>query len=424
MVKQGGSVKTWKKRWFVLKGSILYYFKQNKPDQEEQGQIELTEKSYVKQEEKRGKKHAFSVFSKKRVFYMYAENDQDSLAWMKSINSSIERIKSGSVDSISNPSQFSSSEILLNNLNTSLKADTTESKLKFKITKGKGQINYLKDDNKLSEFWLMWINSIPNPSDLNQGIIEYCMSTSSDMLRQSWRSNSPQNIAINKMIDFFWNVGTPENEIERLNDIGSLINPVVIGSWIDISVHGGMDGGWFFPVNMPIKFALEACDQRETLKMILKWSEKYNVEMCKSISRDMGAAPPRQSELKFDIPGNSFEDQLRCALDCLDMCGFPPFLESLDNIIKLYPNKGLSISLVTSNEGFVKFGLWIPDPPLSYVEKLCQMNGDDFEKIRNVGKSLDVESPTYVEYQYLQKRYGYGVYKEGTDINFHYALRS
>ena len=30
MTKQGGSIKTWKKRWFVLKGDMLYYFKTQK----------------------------------------------------------------------------------------------------------------------------------------------------------------------------------------------------------------------------------------------------------------------------------------------------------------------------------------------------------------------------------------------------------
>ena len=62
------------------------------------------------------------------------------------------------------------------------------------------------------------------------------------------------------MVDFFWNVGAPESEIDRLNDIGALINPVKIGSWIDMSAKGGMDGGWYFPVDMPLKLAIEAAD--------------------------------------------------------------------------------------------------------------------------------------------------------------------
>lgn len=354
---------------------------------------------------------------------MYAENDQDSLAWMKAINLSIERIKSGSVDAIDSPSQFTNSEILLNNLNLSLKSDKSESKLKYKLVQAKSLLNYL-DDNSLSEFWLMWINSVPNVSDIPHGTIFYSISTSIDMLRHSWRSCSPQNIYIHKMIDFFWNVGAPESEIERLNEIGSLINPVNIGSWIDMSVHGGIDGGWFFPVNIPLKFALEACDLRESLKVMIKWTEKYKIETCKSVSRDMGATPPRQSELKFEMPGETFEEQLICAIDCQTMCGFPSFSDDIIDIIRSFPNKGALVSLVSSLEGFVKYSLWIPDPSPNYVEKLCQIKGENVEKIANFGKSFEMNSPSYVEFQYLQKRCGYGAFREGFDINFHYTLNS
>jgi len=55
------------------------------------------------------------------------------------------------------------------------------------------------------------------------------------MEKLTWRSSGPQNIFIQKMVDFFWNVGAPETEIDRLNDVGALINPIQIGSWIDMS---------------------------------------------------------------------------------------------------------------------------------------------------------------------------------------------
>jgi hypothetical protein len=64
------------------------------------------------------------------------------------------------------------------------------------------------------------------------------------MQKLTWRTAGPQNVFIQKMVDFFWNVGAPESEIDRLNDVGALINPIRIGSWIDMSGKGGMDGGW------------------------------------------------------------------------------------------------------------------------------------------------------------------------------------
>src|SRR5690349_12256052 len=95
--------------------------------------------------------------------------------------------------------------------------------------------------------------------------IDFYVATSADMQKLTWRTSGPQNIFIQKMVDFFWNVGAPESEIDRLNDVGALINPVKIGSWIDMSAKGGMDGGWYFPVDIPLPLAIEAADAGEAI---------------------------------------------------------------------------------------------------------------------------------------------------------------
>lgn len=79
------------------------------------------------------------------------------------------------------------------------------------------------------------------------------------------------------MVDFFWNVGAPESEIDRLNDVGALINPFKIGSWIDMSAKGGMDGGWFFPVEIPLKLAIEAADPGDAVRRVAEWADKHQV---------------------------------------------------------------------------------------------------------------------------------------------------
>ena len=97
MTKQGGSFKSWKRRWFILKGNTLYYFKASRPETEMQGCIELTPASFVKPQPKHGKQQAFAVGSQqqKRIFFMYADQDSESVSWMKSINAAIDRLKGG-----------------------------------------------------------------------------------------------------------------------------------------------------------------------------------------------------------------------------------------------------------------------------------------------------------------------------------------
>ncbi len=129
---------------------------------------------------------------------------------------------------------------------------------------------FLRDkDSKTLEFWNIWAESIAPRDEVSPGSkIDFEVSTSADMQKLTWRVSGPQNIFIQKMVDFFWNVGAPESEIDRLNDVGALINPICIGSWIDMSHKGGMDGGWFFPVDIPVKYAIESSDVGEAIKKV------------------------------------------------------------------------------------------------------------------------------------------------------------
>jgi len=54
ITKQGGKIKTWKRRWLVLKGNTLYYFK-TKKDRDVTGTVELTKDSFIRKEKKERK---------------------------------------------------------------------------------------------------------------------------------------------------------------------------------------------------------------------------------------------------------------------------------------------------------------------------------------------------------------------------------
>jgi len=253
--------------------------------------------------------------------------------------------------------------------------------------------------------------------------VEFHVATSADMQKLTWRTSGPQNIFIQKMVDFFWNVGAPESEIDRLNDVGALINPIKIGSWIDMSAKGGMDGGWFFPVDMPLKLAVESADAGEAVRKFAEWAEQHGIQSIYTVGRDMGAAPPRQTEMRMKIPGPDFSEQLSLALDAFETFGFPPIPDNAYRILKdSNPDGQLSLSVITSSEGFVRLGLLAPFPSTNTVLSLCSISGGNQEEMAAFEASLGKDCPSYVEYQYLMKGFGYGVYKEGFDIVFHYIV--
>eukprot|EP01125_Pyxidicula_operculata_P012216 TRINITY_DN3_c1_g1_i1.p1 TRINITY_DN3_c1_g1~~TRINITY_DN3_c1_g1_i1.p1 ORF type:complete len:454 (-),score=121.73 TRINITY_DN3_c1_g1_i1:418-1779(-) len=426
MTKQGGSWKSWKRRWFILKGTSLYYFK-TKTDDNVTGIIELTNQSFVRKDDsKKTKKYTIQVATSKttdRIFLMYPDTESEMNSWIKSIQAVIDKLQGTSAPKVDNtPTKQAPTKV-----EEPPAGQDTPMKLegvRKRLDEGKNTVSFLfNEDSKVLEFWQIWLESIPSQRDITEGSIVFEVYTAADMEKLSWRSSGPQNIFIQKMVDFFWNVGAPETEIDRLNDVGALINPITIGSWIDMSAKGGMDGGWFFPVDVPMKFALEACDPGEPVTKVADWTEEKGISRCNYVGRDMGAAPPRQTEIRFLVGGETFDEQFSRALSAYDVFNFPQIPEDAISIIREWAAPGLQLSVITSSEGFVRLGLMVPSPPRAIVEKLCVMSGTgNPENLFRFEGAVGCEGPSFVEFQYLMPGFGYGVYKEAFDVVFHYRV--
>jgi len=460
LTKQGGSIKTWKKRWCVLKDNTIFYFRTPK-DTAPQGTMDLNAQSKCKEVEVKKKKFTFVVCTDTRDFIISADTEAAKQEWMEAVNNCIKALTNGANapsggggayasenggDNISTtqttqspngttnkpvakPSTtggaFSGGYGATNKGTTGGASKPGESAVpRQRLAGAKNTIAFLRDEeSKVLEFWQIWSESIPLSADLSTGMsIEFHVVTSASMQKLTWRTAGPQNIFIQRMVDFFWNVGAPETEIDRLNDVGALINPIKIGSWIDMSAKGGMDGGWYFPVDISLNLAMEAADAGYPTTMVKEWAQKHSIDKCYSIGRDMGAAPPRQTELRIALPGTDTAAQLRIALDAFDMFGFPDLPENALKILRSVHGL-LRLSIITSSEGFVRLGILIPDPSVETVVNLCNIvaggNKDDLAAFES---ALQSQGPAYAELQYLMKGFGYSVYKEGFDVVFHYNV--
>jgi len=135
----------------------------------------------------------------------------------------------------------------------------------------------------------------------------------------------------------------------------------------------------------------------------------------------MGAAPPRQTEIRVELPGD-MNTQLEKANSAFETFGFPPISEEFINIIRQNPTDNLSLSVITSCEGFVRIGLLYRQPSEPVFSQMCDVSGAQITKFRKFQQAFGVDGPTFVEYQYLNPGFGYGVYKEGQDVVFHYTI--
>lgn len=88
LTKQSAWLKDWRKRYFILKGSKLFFAKT--PTAVPHGMIDLSQCMTVKSAElKAGKKNAIEVSTTDTTFYMYADSEKEKDDWIGAIGRSI-----------------------------------------------------------------------------------------------------------------------------------------------------------------------------------------------------------------------------------------------------------------------------------------------------------------------------------------------
>jgi len=92
LTKEGGSIKTWKKRWCVLKNGALHYSKS--AGSGDLGIITLDTAGEVRASQARKKKkHCLEIETPARVYYMCAESKEAMDDWVKEICAERDRLK-------------------------------------------------------------------------------------------------------------------------------------------------------------------------------------------------------------------------------------------------------------------------------------------------------------------------------------------
>jgi hypothetical protein len=204
MTKQGGTFKTWKRRWFVLKGDKIYYFK-GQTDQDVTGVIELSSKSKVKKDEIKGKNNLFSVSTTNRVYFMYPDSHSDQEAWISEIQKTLDKL-SGKHNNFDRSANTVHSTSTIKDISTSKQSNPAGTSLSYssqpagisvdvreKLHSARRAVSFISSgDSKILEFWEIWIQSLPPLNEIDN-IIVYEISASVDMEKITWRTSGPQH---------------------------------------------------------------------------------------------------------------------------------------------------------------------------------------------------------------------------------------
>jgi len=130
----------------------------------------------------------------------------------------------------------------------------------------------------------------------------------------------------------------------------------------------------------------------------------------------MGANPPQHTKIRVIVPGDTYEQKMSIVINAFDYFGMQFFP---DKALEIMRNKDdMLMDIVLSSAGIVQLSLLFPNPDSKVLNKVY-INSEVFLKIQ---KCLGNVEPVLIEYQHLEKGFGYGVYKEGFDVLLHYKI--
>jgi len=115
LIKEGGGIKTWKKRWCVLKNNVIYYSKAMDASSEIGAiRLEKVDPNRVFASNRKLKKYSglcFEVPTPERTYYLVTSSEKERDEWIEALRSSInERIQSGRRDTYSDEDPASPGE--------------------------------------------------------------------------------------------------------------------------------------------------------------------------------------------------------------------------------------------------------------------------------------------------------------------------
>lgn len=102
LMKQGEYIKTWRRRWFVLKQGKIYWFKSDvvTPDSVPRGVIEVKKCLSIKgAEDAINKPHAFEISTTDYNMFFIADSDKEKEDWINAVGRAIVKHSRSLLDS-------------------------------------------------------------------------------------------------------------------------------------------------------------------------------------------------------------------------------------------------------------------------------------------------------------------------------------
>ena len=258
-----------------------------------------------------------------------------------------------------------------------------------------------------------WLEHLPMPPDMPDAqAVTYLAMFGSDVRRLWWGAWGDPRGFVPKMADYFKLCNIAKSDAALLDQVGELLEPKLVGSWI--GVWGGkVTTGWHFWDPHPWDKIEAMFGTHEAKFQLKKWAEDHKVERIERFTQSIGESA--FSEVELAMPGATIDDQVTALDAAFHAFTGAPLEPALVTGLRSVSVPQFALSVRIRGGKISRLGALIPGIAIDDIARMC-----DDAKVTvdpRLGKLVGAlgEGIARVEYGRAGDRAGVDVYLEPTD---------
>lgn len=205
-----------------------------------------------------------------------------------------------------------------------------------------------------------WLGALPAPRLGQWPDMALAASVTLDQKRLTLRAAGATQRMSASTRAFLQQAGGAPQELTRLDLALAQLDPLVLGSWLEVGPQG-VDGGWFLPSPVHVADVLPLLPPGDALDALLLWAAEQEIDVCLGVRCSVNAAAP-YADLTLPLPDGQAHEQLAAALQLFDALGAQTLPEPLRRAIMRDLDSPLAISAWLLPEGLAQLSVLIHDP--------------------------------------------------------------
>jgi hypothetical protein len=214
-----------------------------------------------------------------------------------------------------------------------------------------------------------WLEHNPMPPDMPDGQgVSYLTMLGSDLRRLWWGAWGDPRGFVPRMADYFKLCNIAKSDAALLDQIGEMLEPKLVGSWI--GVWGGkLTTGWHFLDPQPWDKVETMFGTHEAKFQLKKWVEDNHISHIDRFTQSIGDEP--FSDIELAVPGDTLDAQVDALSKGFETFTTAPLDPALVARLRGIGMPGLGIAVRICGGKVVRVGALLPGVGIEEIERLC-----------------------------------------------------